>query len=205
MTSPDYTKYSFEELLDAYNNVNKEAFPERVEIIKKEIEKRGKVLPQTPDKNKSFCELKPIHNNNMGKKSTKPKIPDTKLKLKDGFYRNTLITIMGLFVLINSVNFMETKKVLLLVAIVIQIILLVIILLRIKRHVIFIRIWIYLLVIGGGAGLVASCSTFVNISLGGNSETLHTLSSTYLLYATFRLVLGIIYLKFLNSNVVMQL
>lgn len=201
MASPDYTKYSLEALLDAYNNIDKEAFPERVGIIEKEIEKRGKVQPQTPDETKSSWESKPTHS---GEKSTKPKIPDAQLKLKDGFYRNSLITIMVLFILINGINFIATQGILLLVALIIQIPFLILVLLRIKRHVTFIKIWTFLLIFGGGAGLVASCSTFVNKNLGGNSETLHTLSSTYLLDSMFRFILGIIYLKFLNSNVEVQ-
>jgi len=37
---PDYTKYSFHELLDAYNHIDKEKYPDRVKLLENEIAER---------------------------------------------------------------------------------------------------------------------------------------------------------------------
>lgn len=39
--TPDYAKYSVEELLDAYNHIDKEQFAERVKVLEAELKKRG--------------------------------------------------------------------------------------------------------------------------------------------------------------------
>jgi uncharacterized RDD family membrane protein YckC len=56
---PDYTKYSLEELNQAYSSIDKDAFPERVKIILGEIEKRKTGSIEQVEKNNKSSAIEP--------------------------------------------------------------------------------------------------------------------------------------------------
>ena len=200
MDGPDYTKYSLAELLDAYTHIDRDQLPLRAKTIESEIEKRRREAEDpeaSPDIGPEAEEEKETATFQPAQKNSQ-----TRFVLRKGLYRTSLILNLSLYSLINSWSLLKAPSVLPTIGLAVQLLLLIAILARLQWQVALIRIWCWLVVIGGMAGLVATCATLVWRELGGSPTTLSTLNLRYILESVLRVLLGGFYLKFLAANLV---
>ncbi len=198
MDGPDYKNYSLDELVDAISNISREKYPERVKIIEEEISKRRS--GKSDITNSSSTTDKPKINISSSNHSSKHSFFGVDYDIQDGFYRSSLIVILLIFIILNITIFGVSMSALPVIAFSLQIFLLCFIVFRIRYNVILLQIWSWLLIIGGFAGLTASCATWVNRSLGGDLDA-HTLTQSYMFDSIYRFIIGILYFSYLKKNV----
>ena len=62
--NPDYTKYTYDELLDAYSNIDRDKYPKRTQVLIKEIKKRklekSESVPRQADIKANVIALEPV-------------------------------------------------------------------------------------------------------------------------------------------------
>lgn len=180
---PDYSKYTENQLFDAYSHIDKSRFPDRTYQLEQEIEKRKVIKAQ---------ELKETSKDSSKDLSKKSK---TLSILKSGFFKTSLISVLSILSIINIFAILLGSLVSL-IPLTFQITILVLIFIDHPLQIFLTKLWAIIILISGIAGVVSTISSFISIRVFGSTDlSMHPLYLSWIFLMIFSTALGLYFYK----------